>query len=307
MLAVTVVAALGSRSNVDADHRDRARLHADRRAHRARRRARRARSRLRPGGPAARGARAVHHVRRDPPERHAADHRRGDGAARLRDLRGRDASRSSASALQPPSPDWAVQIADNYHDPRGIDWWTVLFPALAIASLVVARQPGRGLGSSRCSSDERDATAGARRSRSSSRPRRRLPRARQRPPGAPRRLARGRARRGVRARRRVGLRQVDRRARDRPLPAAQRPRALGGSIRVAGRDVLALRGGELRRSARESVSMVYQNPGAALNPSIRVGKQVAEVVHGARRREAARRPTGPAMRSRACRSPTPAR
>ncbi len=39
--------------------------------------------------------------------------------------------------LQPPSPDWAVQIADNY--PFLADsWWTVLFPALAIASLVVA-------------------------------------------------------------------------------------------------------------------------------------------------------------------------
>jgi peptide/nickel transport system permease protein len=39
--------------------------------------------------------------------------------------------------LQPPSPDWAVQIADNY---QFVDqqWWTVLFPALAIASLVVA-------------------------------------------------------------------------------------------------------------------------------------------------------------------------
>lgn len=39
--------------------------------------------------------------------------------------------------LQPPSPDWAVQIADNY--PYLADsWWTVLFPALAISSLVVA-------------------------------------------------------------------------------------------------------------------------------------------------------------------------
>jgi peptide/nickel transport system permease protein len=39
--------------------------------------------------------------------------------------------------LQPPSADWAVQIADNY---QYIDqqWWTVLFPATAIASLVVA-------------------------------------------------------------------------------------------------------------------------------------------------------------------------
>ena len=39
--------------------------------------------------------------------------------------------------IQLPAPDWAVQVADNYTfmDP---DWWTVLFPAAAIASLVVA-------------------------------------------------------------------------------------------------------------------------------------------------------------------------
>jgi peptide/nickel transport system permease protein len=39
--------------------------------------------------------------------------------------------------LQPPSADWAVQIADNYQY-IAEEWWTVLFPALAIASLVVA-------------------------------------------------------------------------------------------------------------------------------------------------------------------------
>jgi peptide/nickel transport system permease protein len=39
--------------------------------------------------------------------------------------------------LQPPSPDWAVQIADNYQF-LSLQWWTVLFPAMAIASLVVA-------------------------------------------------------------------------------------------------------------------------------------------------------------------------
>jgi peptide/nickel transport system permease protein len=39
--------------------------------------------------------------------------------------------------LQPPSPDWAVQIADNYQF-LADSWWTVLFPAIAIASLVVA-------------------------------------------------------------------------------------------------------------------------------------------------------------------------
>jgi peptide/nickel transport system permease protein len=39
--------------------------------------------------------------------------------------------------LQPPSPDWAVQVYQYY---ASIDpyWWCVLFPALAIASLVIA-------------------------------------------------------------------------------------------------------------------------------------------------------------------------
>ncbi|HEY8677027.1 MAG TPA: ABC transporter permease [Candidatus Dormibacteraeota bacterium] len=41
--------------------------------------------------------------------------------------------------VQPPSPDWALQIADNYTLLNaGTYWWTVLFPALAIISLVVA-------------------------------------------------------------------------------------------------------------------------------------------------------------------------
>ena len=57
---------------------------------------------------------------------------------------------------------------------------------------------------------------------------------------------------------------------------ARNGRVSGGSISVAGRDVLALGGGNLRRYRAEAVSMVYQNPGSALNPSIRVGAQVAE-------------------------------
>ncbi len=39
--------------------------------------------------------------------------------------------------LQPPSADWAVEIADNYPF-LAEQWWTVLFPAVAIASLIVA-------------------------------------------------------------------------------------------------------------------------------------------------------------------------
>jgi len=57
---------------------------------------------------------------------------------------------------------------------------------------------------------------------------------------------------------------------------ARNGRVSGGAISVAGQDVLALGGGALREYRARTVSMVYQNPGAALNPSIRVGKQVAE-------------------------------
>ena len=40
--------------------------------------------------------------------------------------------------VQPPSPDWSLQIADNYQLLNsGTYWWTVLFPALAIASLII--------------------------------------------------------------------------------------------------------------------------------------------------------------------------
>jgi peptide/nickel transport system ATP-binding protein len=72
---------------------------------------------------------------------------------------------------------------------------------------------------------------------------------------------------------------------------ARNGRVTGGSISVAGRDVLALGGRQLREYRARSVSMVYQNPGAALNPSIRVGAQVAEAftVLGASQHEARER------------------
>ena len=53
-------------------------------------------------------------------------------------------------------------------------------------------------------------------------------------------------------------------------------RVTGGSIRVGGVDLLAMSEREVRRYRARSVSMVYQSPGAALNPSLRVGDQVAE-------------------------------
>ncbi len=49
-----------------------------------------------------------------------------------------------------------------------------------------------------------------------------------------------------------------------------------GRISVSGVDVLGLGSRELRDYHAHTVSMVYQNPGTALNPSMRVGAQVAE-------------------------------
>ena len=39
--------------------------------------------------------------------------------------------------IQPPSPDWGLSVATNYGMIGGGFWWTVLFDALAIATLVV--------------------------------------------------------------------------------------------------------------------------------------------------------------------------
>ncbi len=42
------------------------------------------------------------------------------------------------AGIQPPSPDWGLAIADNYQFIQAGQWWPTLFPALAIASLVIA-------------------------------------------------------------------------------------------------------------------------------------------------------------------------
>jgi peptide/nickel transport system ATP-binding protein len=51
----------------------------------------------------------------------------------------------------------------------------------------------------------------------------------------------------------------------------------GGGISVAGTDVLPLRGEALRAYHRDTFSMVYQNPGTALNPTLRISRQLTEV------------------------------
>jgi len=51
----------------------------------------------------------------------------------------------------------------------------------------------------------------------------------------------------------------------------------GGTIHFEGKDITSIGDDEIRELRTNAISMVYQNPIAALNPTIRVGKQVAEV------------------------------
>ena len=66
---------------------------------------------------------------------------------------------------------------------------------------------------------------------------------------------------------------------------------MSGSIRIAGEDLVDLSEDEVRELRATQMSMVYQNPGGALNPTIRVGDQVAEgyTIGGASKEEAAER------------------
>jgi peptide/nickel transport system ATP-binding protein len=67
-----------------------------------------------------------------------------------------------------------------------------------------------------------------------------------------------------------------------------------GSISINGMDPLAMGPAALRDLRARTVSMVYQEPGRALNPSIKVGRQVAEVyeIAGLDRKDALERAEG---------------
>src|ERR1700734_1751219 len=55
-------------------------------------------------------------------------------------------------------------------------------------------------------------------------------------------------------------------------------RVSAGTIGINGQDPLSLGKSALRQLRARTVSMVYQEPGRALNPSMRVGTQIAEVL-----------------------------
>jgi ABC-type dipeptide/oligopeptide/nickel transport system ATPase component len=66
----------------------------------------------------------------------------------------------------------------------------------------------------------------------------------------------------------------------------------GGSITIAGHDIAELTAAQWTALRGSTISAVFQDPASYLNPSIRVGAQIAEVIRvktGASRREARRR------------------
>ncbi len=66
----------------------------------------------------------------------------------------------------------------------------------------------------------------------------------------------------------------------------------GGSIRLAGRDLLACTPAEMQQVWREQVRLVPQNPLVSLNPAMRIGQQVAEAL-----------PSTPSLRAKSRRAP----
>src|SRR5579864_8122745 len=58
------------------------------------------------------------------------------------------------------------------------------------------------------------------------------------------------------------------------LPEAAR--IMGGSIRFEGRDLLRLSERQLRQVRGKQIAMIFQDPMTALNPTITVGRQIAE-------------------------------
>jgi oligopeptide/dipeptide ABC transporter ATP-binding protein len=59
------------------------------------------------------------------------------------------------------------------------------------------------------------------------------------------------------------------------LPASA---TVTGSARLAGTDLIALKEPEMRRHRGSAISMVFQDPARSLNPTMRVGYQITEVV-----------------------------
>lgn len=58
---------------------------------------------------------------------------------------------------------------------------------------------------------------------------------------------------------------------------------VSGSVLLCGKELLGIRESELERVRGSKISLVFQEPAMALNPVMRVGGQIAEVIHAHRR------------------------
>ena len=59
---------------------------------------------------------------------------------------------------------------------------------------------------------------------------------------------------------------------------------VSGSVRLHGTELLGLSARSLRRHRGSDVAMIFQDPARSLNPTMKVGPQVAEAVRAHRRR-----------------------
>ncbi len=200
--------------------------------------------------------------------------------------------------VEPPSPDWAAQINRVLDADR---------PVLVDDAVPGARdREPRGRREPRRRRHARGVRAvstgrGSARARRR-RPRARLPRPRRRPPGSARSVVHDRARAT-----RTGS-SASRGAGSRPPRSGSSDTSLATAGSRAGR--LRSPDGTSSRSAAgardyhaRTVSMVYQNPGAALNPSHAGRDAGRRGVHRARRLRRRGGRARAATRSRACRSP----
>jgi peptide/nickel transport system ATP-binding protein len=67
-------------------------------------------------------------------------------------------------------------------------------------------------------------------------------------------------------------------------------RIVGGSVRLAGLDLLGLDRAAMRQVRGKEISMIFQEPMTSLNPVMTIGRQISEalILHGAASRAAAR-------------------
>ena len=67
----------------------------------------------------------------------------------------------------------------------------------------------------------------------------------------------------------------------------------GGEILIDGRPLAAMAAGELRRLRGGTVSYIPQDPGTALNPALRIGRQLSEMLEAHKAQTSAEERRGP--------------